>query len=272
MADEFGFDAISLGSALGFAMEASEKRIVPEKIGWGEFDAARKLIEDIAYRRGLGGILADGVKMASEALGHGSGDWAMHVKGLEVTAYNCHSAPGMALAYGTSSIGAHHKDAWVITWEIKAGREKYDAEKVDHLIKTQLLRGGAFEALGVCRFPNGSLGFEMEWYYKYLQASTGYNFSLEQLNLISDRILNLIRAFWVREYGDKWSRNLDVPPARWFKEPLTEGPLKGAVLEYEKYNAMLDIYYQKRGWDKNGIPAKETLEKLGLADIESQLS
>jgi len=272
LADEFGFDAISLGSVLGFAMEASEKGLISEKIGWGDFDAIKMLINDIAYKRGLGAVLAEGVRSASAVIGQGSGDWAMHVKGLEVTAYDCHTAPGMALAYGTSSIGAHHKDAWVITWEIKAGREKYDAAKVDHLIQTQLLRGGAFEALTVCRFPNGSLGFEFEWYQKYLQASTGHNFSLEQINLISDRILNLIRAFWVREYGDKWSRDLDIPPMRWFKEPLTEGPLKGSVLDLQKYNDMLDIYYQKRGWNKNGIPTKETLEKLGLADAASQLT
>jgi aldehyde:ferredoxin oxidoreductase len=272
LADEFGFDAISLGSVLGFAMEASEKGLISEKIGWGDFDAIKALIDDIAYRRGFGAVLAEGVRSASATIGKGSGDWAMHVKGLEITAYDCHTAPGMALAYGTSSIGAHHKDAWIITWEIKAGREKYDAEKVDHLIKTQNLRGGAFEAFTVCRFPNGSLGFEFEWYQKYLQASTGHNFSLEQINQISNRILNLIRAFWVREYGPNWSREMDVPPMRWFKEPLTKGSLKGSVLDYEKYNAMLDIYYQKRGWDKNGVPTKETLEKLGLADAASQLT
>ena len=271
LADEFGFDAISLGSVLGFAMEASEKGLISEKIGWGDFEAIKVMINDIAYRRGLGAVLAEGVRYASTTIGKGSGDWAMHVKGLEVTAYDCHTAPGMALAYGTSSIGAHHKDAWVITWEIKAGREKYDAEKVDHIIQTQLLRGGAFEALTVCRFPNGSLGLGFEWYQKYLQASTGHNFSLDQINQISDRILNLIRAFWVREYGDKWSREMDVPPMRWFKEPLTEGPLKGSVLDLDKYNAMLDIYYQKRGWNKNGVPTKETLEKLGLADSASYL-
>ena len=76
----------------------------------------------------------------------------------------------------------------------------------------------------------------------------------------------------MREYGAKWSRDLDVPPMRWFKEPLTEGPLKGAVLDYEKYNAMLDIYYQKRGWSKDGVPTRETFEKLGLADVASQLT
>jgi aldehyde:ferredoxin oxidoreductase len=272
LADEFGFDAISLGSTIGFAMEASEKGIISEKIGWGDYETIKKLIDDIANRRGLGSVLADGVRAASGAIGKGSNKWAMHVKGLEVSAYDCHTAPGMALAYGTSSIGAHHKDAWILTWEIKNGRGTYDQAKVDYLIKTQLIRGGAFEALTVCRFPYNSLGFELEWYHKYLSASTGKNVSMDMLNQIGDRILNLIRAFWVREYGDNWNRTLDVPPMRWFNEPLTEGPLKGSVLDLEKYNDLLDIYYQKRGWDKNGVPKKETLENLGLADVANQIS
>jgi aldehyde:ferredoxin oxidoreductase len=271
MADEFGFDSISLGNVLGFAMEASEKGLIAEKIRWGQFEETKALINDIAYRRGLGAVLAEGVRAASAAIGNGSSDWAMHVKGLEVSGYDCHAAPGMALAYGTSSIGAHHKDAWVITWEIKAGRGNYDEEKVDYLIKTQLIRGGLFEALTVCRFPYNSLGFELEWYQKYLRAATGIEFSLEQLNQISDRILNLMRAFWVREYKEKWTRDLDVPPMRWFKEPLTEGTLKGSMLDFKKYNDMLNTYYEKRGWDERGIPKKPTLERLGLVDEAKQL-
>ena len=271
MADEFGFDAISLGNVLGFAMEASEKGLIAEKIGWGQFEEIKALINDIAYRRGLGNVLAEGVRSAAATIGKESSDWAMHVKGLEVTAYDCHAAPAMALAYGTSSIGAHHKDAWVITWEIKTGRENYDTGKIDYLIQTQLIRGGVFEALTVCRFPHNSLGFELEWYQKYLHVATGVEFSLEQLNQISDRILNLMRAFWVREYREKWSRDLDVPPMRWFKEPLTEGTLKGSTLDLEKYNGMLSTYYEKRGWDERGIPKKSTLAKLGLHDVAQQL-
>ncbi len=124
MADEFGFDSISLGNVLGFAMEASEKGLIPQKIGWGQFEETKSLISDIAYRRGFGAVLAEGVRAASTKIGHGSSEWAMHVKGLEVSAYDCHAAPGMALAYGTSSIGAHHKDAWVITWEIDCWQRK----------------------------------------------------------------------------------------------------------------------------------------------------
>lgn len=271
LADEYGFDSISLGNVLGFALEAYEKGLITQKVRWGDFGSIKALIKDIAYRRSLGAVLAEGVRAASATIGGGSSDWAMHVKGLEVSAYDCHAAPGMALAYGTSSIGAHHKDAWLITWEIKAGRTSYDDAKVQHLINTQLIRGGLFEALGVCRFPYNSLGFGLEWYHKYLKASTGVNFSLERINEISDRILNLVRAFWVREYSEKWSRDLDVPPMRWFKQPLSEGTLKGAMLDLDKYNAMLDSYYQKRGWDKNGVPTKETLQKLGLGDAAKQL-
>ena len=269
--DEFGFDAISLGNVLGFAMEASEKGLIAEKIGWGQFEETKALINDIAYRRGFGAVLAEGVRSASKVVGKGSSDWAMHVKGLEVSAYDCHAAPSMALAYGTSSIGAHHKDAWVITWEMKEGRENYDLAKVDHLIETQLIRGGLFEALTVCRFPYNSLGFELQWYQKYLKASTGVEFSLQKLNEISDRILNLIRAFWVREYKETWSRELDVPPLRWFKEPLTQGAFKGATLDIEKYNGMLSAYYQKRGWDMRGVPKKSTLERLGLIQEAKEL-
>jgi aldehyde:ferredoxin oxidoreductase len=253
-------------------LEASEKGLIKGNIAWGDFEKIKKLIDDIAHRRGLGAILAEGVQAASVTIGHGSSDWAMHVKGLEVSAYDCHAAPGMALAYGTNSIGAHHKDAWLISWEVKAGRMNYDAGKVEHLIETQLIRGGLFEALTVCRLAYNSLGFELEWYQKYLKAATGIDFSLEQLNQISDRILNLIRAFWIREYDGTWSKDLDVPPTRWFKEPLTAGSLNGTALDSDKYNIMLSTYYQKRGWDECGKPTKATLEKLGLAEEAKQLT
>ncbi len=271
LADEFGLDSISLGNVIGFAMEASEKRLITEKIDWGDFEKIKELIRDVANRRGFGATLAEGVRAASEMVGNGSSDWAMHVKGLEISAYDCHAAPGMALAYGTSSIGAHHKDAWVITWETKVGRASYDQMKVDHLIETQLIRAGILEALTVCRFPYNSLGFELDWYQRYLKAATGMEFTLEQLKIIGDRALTLIRAFWIREYRANWSRSLDVPPMRWFNEPLTEGPLKGARLDLDGYNGMLNGYYIKRGWDEQGVPTRSEMERLGLAEEAKQL-
>jgi len=271
VADEFGLDAISLGNVLGFAMEASEKGLIEEEISWGKFKATKALIEDIAYRRGLGNMLAEGVRFVAEKIGGGSSRWAMHVKGLEISAYDCHAAPAMALAFGTSSIGAHHKDAWVIAWEMKIGRKHYSEKKVNKVIEFQRIRGGVFEALTVCRLPWIELGFELEWYTKFLHAATGLEMTWKDLNIIADRIYTLIRAFWVREFGKNWTREMDVPPARWFEEPLTKGPLKGAKLDRVKYDVMLRMYYRKRGWDERGIPTKTTLKKLGLEDVAKKL-
>ncbi|MEM3874903.1 MAG: aldehyde ferredoxin oxidoreductase family protein [Candidatus Bathyarchaeia archaeon] len=271
MADEFGLDTISLGNVIGFAMEASEKGLISEKIPWGNYKAARALIEDIAYKRGIGAILAEGVRFAAEKIGGSSSRWAMHVKGLEISAYDCHAAPAMALSYATSPIGAHHKDAWVISWEVKVGRERYSEEKVDKVIEFQRIRGGFFECATVCRLPWIELGFELEWYPKFLYAATGLEVSWDELYLVADRVHALIRAFWVREYGKNWGREMDFPPTRWFEEPLTKGNLKGAKLDRAKYEVMLNMYYRKRGWDERGIPTKTTLEKLGLKDVTKQL-
>ncbi|MEM2999395.1 MAG: aldehyde ferredoxin oxidoreductase family protein [Candidatus Bathyarchaeia archaeon] len=272
IADELGLDTISLGNVLGFAIEASQKQLISEKLDWGKFAEAKELIKDIAYRRGLGATLAEGVQAAAAKIGNAAGDWAMHVKGLEVSAYDCHAAPGMALAYGTSAIGAHHKDAWLISWEVHTDRGSYGEEKINKIIEMQHIRGGVFEYLTVCRFPSISLGLELQWYTRFLRAATGVDFTLNALAEVGERIWNLIRAFWIREYGSRWSQEMDVPPARWFKEPLTEGMLKGAKLDLTKYNIMLQQYYQKRGWDERGIPKKSTLKRLGLEDVAKQLN
>ncbi|MEN2999042.1 MAG: aldehyde ferredoxin oxidoreductase family protein [Acidilobaceae archaeon] len=271
LADELGLDTISLGAAIGFAMEASEKKLIQEKVEWGDHKKARELVQDIAMRRGLGGLLAEGVKRAAEKIGGNSQEWAMHVKGLEISAYDCHAAPAMALAYGTSPIGAHHKDAWIISWEVRTGRHSYDEAKVDKLIELQRIRGGMFETLVACRFPWVELGFELEWYPRIFKAVTGMSVGFDFFNEVADRVYSLIRAFWIRELGG-WDVSLDMPPARWFKEPLTKGPLAGSKLDREGYMNMLMTYYRKRGWDSRGVPRRETMEKLGLGDVAEAIS
>ncbi len=271
LCDKYGIDTISMGSSIAFLMEASEKKLIRERIEWGDFEAAKQLIEDTAYRRGLGALAAEGVMRMSWYLRGGSSDWAIHVKGLEVSAYDCHTAPGMALAYGTSPIGAHHKDAWLIGIEVKMDRLGYGDEKVVKLIEWQRIRGGMFESLTVCRLPWIELGLDLNYYPKMLTAATGVKYTLEDLYVVADRIYALIRAFWVREHG-RWSKYMDYPPMRWFKEPLTKGPYRGVKLDLEKYNDMLMRYYRMRGWDSNGIPTRETLEKLGLKDVASTLA
>ncbi|MEM1675739.1 MAG: aldehyde ferredoxin oxidoreductase family protein [Desulfurococcaceae archaeon] len=263
--DQMGMDTISFGNAIGFLMEASERGYVKERVEWGDHKIVKELAYDTAYRRGLGSFVAEGVMRMSRWLRGDSVDFAIHVKGLEVSAYDCHAAPAMALAYGTSPIGAHHKDAWIISYEVKVDRLSYSRDKVEKLVYLQNIRGGMFESLTTCRLPWVEVGLDLNYYPKLLSLATGFEWNFDKIYEVANRIYTLIRAFWIREYG-YWSREMDYPPMRWFKHPLTKGPYAGVKLDINKYNEMLDMYYQLRGWDERGVPRRETLEKLGLKE------
>ncbi len=275
MADAYGMDSISLGNVLAYAVELSEKGLIKERMTWGDYRTFKELIKDITYRRGLGNELANGVRYLSIKLGGDAVKYAMHVKGLEISAYDCHAAPGMALAYGTSPIGAHHKDAWFIATEIKMNRFQYSKEKVERLIWMQNVRGGLFESLTVCRFPWLETSLDLNYYLRFLEIATGVRYVWDDIYLIANRIYTLIRAFWIREYaadGVQWGMQFDTPPARWFEEPLSRGILAGSRLDIDGYRSMLKYYYDLRGWDNNGVPRKSTLKALGLNDVADILS
>jgi len=116
-----------------------------------------------------------------------------------------------------------------------------------------------------------NLGLELEWYPKYLNAATGQNFTIESLYKIAERVSNIVRAFWIRENVEPWTKEMDYPPSRWFNESLKESDWSGGKLYRDKYALMLQAYYAQRGWDKNGVPTKETLENLDLSDVAAQL-
>jgi len=282
LADMYGIDTISLGVSISFVMEAVERGLLKEGPTFGDFKGAKQLVEDIAFRRGeLGNFAAEGVMRMAQKLGDDS--FAMHVKGLEVSGYNCFIYPAMALAYGTSSIGAHHKEAWVIAWEIGTApiegeqakkveyKITYDPEKAAKVIELQRLRGGLFEMLTACRLPWVEVGLSIDYYPKLLEAITGVKYTWDDLYKAADRVYALIRAYWVREFGEKWGRHMDYPPKRWFIEGLKSGPYKGQHIDKERYEALLSEYYRLRGWDERGIPKKETLKELGLEDVIPEL-
>lgn len=270
LADLYGIDTISLGSVLGYSMELSEKGLLEERIEWGDFSKIKELTRQIAYREGIGNLLAEGVAAMARKIGGDAWKYAIHVKGLEVSAYDCHAAPGMALAYATSPIGAHHKDAWFIATEVRMGRFDYTLEKVERIIWLQNIRGGMFESLTTCRLPWVEVGLDLDYYPRFLTVATGYTYTWDTIHEAANRIYTLIRAFWIREYeaaGVRWTYEHDLPPVKWFVQPLTRGPLKGSKLDMDGYMGMLKHYYKLRGWDDNGIPTRFTLDRLGLGYV-----
>lgn len=266
LCDDYGIDTISAGGVLAFYADAIEQGLIQGDFKFGQAEKAKVLLRKIAYREQEGDLLAQGTKKMAEKIGQGSMDFAMQVKGLEISAYNCKFIPGMALGFGTCSIGGHHKEAWIITYEIKeSSRDSYGRDKAQKIIELQRIRGGLFEVLGVCRYPWIEIGWGIEHYPLYFNKATGLNWQLKDFDRLADRIYALIRAFWVREIPD-WNREYDFVPKIWFdpKNADKEGPIAGKILEYEKYNQLLDHYYDIRSWDKKGIPKKQTMKELDL--------
>ncbi|MDW8045280.1 MAG: aldehyde ferredoxin oxidoreductase family protein [Nitrososphaerota archaeon] len=269
--DDLGMDTISAGSVISFAMECYERGLIDKtdldglELKFGNEDAAIKLLEMIGYRIGFGDLLAEGVRNASKKIGKGSEKFAMHVKGMEISAYESRAAPGMALAYGTSDIGAHHKRCFIISWEVKNDRLGISKEKVAKVIELQNIRS-SFDMMSVCRFPFVELDLPYDYYSKFMTLATGYPFTTETILKAAERVFCLTRAFWVRELG-YYSRELDYVPPRWFEEPLPNGPFKGHRIKLEDYDKLLSWYYELRGFDERGIPKREKLIEMGLDDV-----
>lgn len=292
LCDELGLDTISGGAVVGFALECFERGLISrEQVGrevrFGDLQSVVHLLNLIAHREKIGAVLADGVKAAAEAIQQGSEQFAIHVKGLEWTGYECRNAPGMMLAYMTADIGAHHNRAWVLGKDVTgtdadvhsliqaggSGDKLPKSEvrgKAQGVIDSQHLRP-LFDVLGTCRLQMMELGFEVEHYEELFAEITGEKRSWEELLGVSEMIWHLTRAFSVRE-SPGFGRHMDFPPPRLCREPVRTGPNEGHCITMEEVHILLDEYYRRRGWSSEGVPTRETLERVGLADVAAQLA
>ncbi len=273
LCDDYGVDTITMGSIIGFVMECFQKGILTEEdvgfnIEWGDINSVGKLIEITARREGFGELTSLGVKRLSEKIGRGTEKFAMHVKGLEISAYDHRAAPAMALSYATCDIGAHHNRSWAITYDLQVGRYGYGEDKVDRVIYLQHIRP-LFDMLGVCRLYWVELGVDPNLYAEAYSAITGREVTLNELLKKSERVWNLTRVMAILR--KKISIQDDMLPARDFEDPVPEGSTKGVKLSREKFIEMLKTYYRKRGWDENGLPTKEKLIELGLEEAAKKL-
>jgi len=266
LCDEYGLDAISAGNVIGFTMECFEKGILSEKdIGFpanfGNDEAIIKFIEMMAKKEGIGELMSQGVRQMAKELGRGTEKFAMHVKGMEMPAYDPRGAFGMGLAYATSDRGACHLRAWTLGAEILDTQDRMDpfaTEFKAELVKNQQDYFAVIQSAVVCLFLN--FGISQRQITRSIQALTGIKEwkTGEDILRIGERIYNLTRLFSMRE---GISGKDDRLPERLLKEPVQEGPTKGVVVDLD---TMLEEYYLVRHWDAEGRPTKEKLAQLGL--------
>ena len=263
--NELGMDTISLGGVLGFTIEAYEKGIISKEeldyidIGWGKPKELAKLIEKIAYRKGIvADSLAEGVKIASDKLGKGSENFAVHVNNLDIPGYDPRGTFGMGLAYATSDRGACHQRAWTVKAELYLPElERFSFKDKAQIVKEVQDERAAFFSLVLCDFaPISEENCVDMW-----NLSTGFEHTVESYLQCGERIWNLIRLFNLREGHDPTNDNL---PPRLFRDPFTKGPAKGILLSEIDFQNSLKEYYSLRGWDEKGHPQPEKLKELGL--------
>jgi len=269
--DRLGLDTISAGNALGFLMECFEKGFmrgwpkIDRELKFGDYRFGIELLHRIAYRRGIGDLLADGVRLAARKIGQGAEDFAMQTKGLEFPAYDPRAGYGIALAYAVSPRGACHRRAWPPRIELLGNLPPDTIEGKPEIVKEMFDENAIFHSLLVCDFPCKMAPLKVKDFAEYLQVISGIPFSESDLWSLADRTETRIRLFNLRE---GLRRAEDTLPRRIFEEALPGGPRKGARIHREQFERMLKSYYRLRGWDEEGIPLPETLQKLALPSSE----
>jgi aldehyde:ferredoxin oxidoreductase len=241
--DRLGMDTISAGNLVAFTIEAARQGKIPLKIDYGDVVTIAGLLEDMAFRRGIGDILAGGIKRAAQEWA--MEDYAIHVKGLEPAGYDPRVLKGMGLAYGTSDRGACHLRATFYKPELSGmidpdqikGKAAVFAEWEDRLT--------VFDALILCRFYRDL--YQWEELATIIEGTTGLRLTRDAMRSTAASIADNSRRFNIREGLEL---DDDQLPSRFHNEPLESGK----VITQEQMGQLLKEYYQVRGWNNKGIP------------------
>ena len=262
LCNEDGFDPISFGATVGAVMELYEMQVLTsQEIGieapFGSAKALTYLAEMTAKGEGFGKEVGLGSKRLCAKYGHP--ELSMSVKGQEFPAYDSRGIQGMGLSYATSNRGACHLRGYTVASEILGIPVKTDPLSTDGkagLVKAFQDATAVFDSAGICLFT--SFAWTLSDVAPQLQAACDGDWSLENLNVVGERIWNMERQF---NLAAGFTSADDKLPDRLIKEAAKTGPAKGKVNELGK---MLPEYYQVRGWRPDGRPTGETLHRLNL--------
>ena len=268
LCNQLGLDTISTGSAIAMTMEAVEKGLLSgpefEGVKFGNKEKILEILEMIAYRKGFGAVLAEGVAQAAEKWG--IEHLAIHVKGLPFAAWDPRGKLGLGLSYATAAVGASHLRGWPATSEVPKDKSALDV--VDSLMEQQDYKS-LLDCLVVCTFSYAiKEGFSFEDRQNILSAMWDRKVSKEEMMEIAQRIWITKRLFNINQFDDYKPIEYDVLPHRFMNEPLPSGRAEGskAFDNEEDFKKSLQLLYKKRGLDEVGIPKKDEIKRLKIDD------
>jgi aldehyde:ferredoxin oxidoreductase len=270
LCDLLGLDSISMGVTLAFVAECLERGLLrPADVGtsfaWGDHAGMIRLIEQTARREGFGDRLAEGSRRLAAAIGQGAERLPYAVKGLELPAHSARALKGMSIGYATATRGGSHHDTRPTPQYAPAFDRRSTADKPAFAIQSQHFTA-VDDSLVMCRFTSerGFGLFVNDAYAGLVSAVTGWETDAGALERVGERIVNLERLFQVRE-GVR--RVDDVLPWKVMHEPIPDGPSAGMHCPPAELDAMLDAYYDLRGWDRDGVPAPGRIRALDLEGL-----
>ncbi len=280
--NRLGVDTAASAYAISWAMECVEKGILKKEdvdgidLVWGNQDAALEMLKKITYREGFGDLLAEGVRIASQRIGKGSENFAMHIRGLS-TAHDPRISWLAALSFATSTRGADHLKGNPMSDEfVKWKRKELETFSLADLYKYNYAAEAVIfhenlhsiiDAVELCKNVTASMCSGCPGYpeiAEMLSHTTGINFRPIDLMKIGERIYNVEAAFnakcGVRIGSWTW-------PKRFFDERRTDIKME-VPFTRENFEKLKEDYCRRRGWDHGtGIPTREKLSELGLVSV-----
>ena len=274
--NEYGLDTISTGATIAFAMECFEEGIISIhdadglELTWGNDSAIIALAGKIGRREGLGDVLADGVKAAAERIGHGAEQYAIHVAGEELPGHDPRFMPALATTYLSDATPGRHTQGggWPPPGiKVRGTKSKYEYQGQAEDFYKLMTSMHVVNSAGLCMF--GHYVYHIELIPKQLTAVTGWDYALDDIWEVGERIATMRHVFNLREGHNPLARN--VPARMVGQPPLRAGRLKGITVDYE---TMRREFLDRVGWNPGtAIPSEERLCELGmeflLADLES---
>jgi aldehyde:ferredoxin oxidoreductase len=278
LCNRYGLDTISAGNCVAFAIECFEHGLIDRadtggiELRWGDHWTMNAMLAKLCRREDFGDIIADGVKAAAARLGPAAEPFAVHVGGQELPMHDPRYEPALGVIYQLDATPGRHTQAcqYLVAPGFRSNRAEFGVKRQEqegrgNWVKEASCLMHVVNAAGVCLF--GYLSMDISFVPDFLAAITGRPFGVDDMLTAGERIANMRQAFNVREGINPLAWPL--PGRAYGRPPLPDGPTAGITVAIEQLAAE---HLQEMGWTLDAaIPRRETLERLGLGDVATDL-